>query len=86
MVRAVLKNGTIQPLDPLPPEWTEGRELWVEDAGAPDGSPEDLDKWCQELEALCAQNDPKDMERLHAALAEAHEQAKAMVRREMGLP
>jgi hypothetical protein len=37
------------------------------------------------LEALCAAGDPEDHRRLEAALAEADEQAKAMVRKEMGL-
>ena len=27
MPKAVLKNGMIYPLEPLPPEWTEGQEL-----------------------------------------------------------
>lgn len=85
MTRAILKNGVIYPLDPLPPEWTDGKELRVEDAGEPESSPEDIDRWYQELEMLVAQNDPKDMERLEAALKEADDQAKAMMRREMGL-
>ena len=83
MVRAVLRDGVIYPVDPLPPDWTDGRELRVEDAQEPEDSPEALDRWYRELEALCAQNDPEDDDRLMAALAEAHEQAKAMVRREL---
>jgi hypothetical protein len=86
MVRAVLKNGVIHPLDPLPPEWTDGRELQVEDAEEPDESPEALDRWYQELEASVANIDPEDYKRLEAVLAEADARAKEMVRREMGLP
>jgi hypothetical protein len=81
-----LKNGVIHPLDPLPPEWTDGRELQVEDAQEPDDSPEAIDKWFEQLEALAAQIDPEDYKRLEAALAEADARAKEMVRREMGLP
>jgi len=84
MPRAVLKNGVICPLEPLPPEWTEGQELWVEAADeSEDESPEALDRWYQELEALVAQNDPEDLARIEAALKEADELAKAQVRREM---
>jgi hypothetical protein len=83
MPRAVLKNGVIYPLEPLPPEWTDGQELWVEPAA--DESPESLEQWYRELEAMVAENDPEDIARLEAALKEADELAKAQVRREMGL-
>jgi hypothetical protein len=81
MPRAILKGGVIYPVEPLPPEWGDGREVWVDDA-APD-SPADIDKWYSELQALAAQIDPEDQKRLEKALAEADEQAKAVVRREM---
>lgn len=86
MIRAVLSNGAIQPLDPLPPDWPDGQELRVEPAAtALPGRAEDIDHWYQELESLCASADPEDDQRLQLALAEAHERAKAMVRRDMGL-
>jgi len=84
MIRAILKEGVLHPLDPLPAEWTDGREFWVEEAC--EESPEELDKWSQELKALAAEIDPEDIARLEAALAEADKQAKEMVRRQMGLP
>ena len=87
MIRAIVKNGTIQPLESIPPEWSDGMEVVVQEAdGNSRESPEELDKWYGELDALCAAGDPEDEEQLRTALAEAHEQAKAMVRREMGLP
>ena len=87
MIRAIVKNGAIQPLEPIPAEWSDGKELVVQEAdGNSRESPEELDKWCRELDALCAEGDPEDDERLRTALAEAHERAKAVVRREMGLP
>jgi hypothetical protein len=86
MVRAILKNGAICPLDPLPPEWSEGWELAIEGVGPPDSRPEEIDQRLQELEAAAPETDPEDDERLRVALEQAHQQAKELVRREMGLP
>ena len=85
MPKAVLKDGLICPLEPLPPEWTEGQELRVE-AVADTDEDSDLDVWYQELQALVAQNDPEDLARVNRAIRAAHEQAKALVRKQMGLP
>lgn len=85
MVKAVLHGGVIQPIDPLPPEWKEGQELWVEGTVDPDDRPEAIDQWYQELEALCAGGNPVDEERLHTAIREMRQEAKEMMRREMGL-
>jgi len=84
MPRAIVKDGMIYPIEPLPADWTDGHEVTVEDA-KPD-SPEAIDKWYAELEELARQIDPEDHRRLEEALAEADRQAKAQVRREMGLP
>ena len=86
MPRAVLKNGVIYPLEPLPPDWADGKEVWVEDAPQPAQDSAELDEWYRELEAMVAQNDPKDIERLEEALRQADELAKAQMRKEMGLP
>jgi hypothetical protein len=85
MPKAVLKNGVICPLEPLPPEWADGRELRVEAANE-DDEDQDLDAWYQELQALVAQNDPNDFARVEQAIRAADEQAKAFVRKQMGLP
>jgi hypothetical protein len=87
MIRAVVNNGIIQPLEPLPTSWTNGRELIVD---APEeasvcGS-DDMDKWAIEMNALTANlNDPSEWQTIEAILAQADEAAKAQVRREMGL-
>jgi hypothetical protein len=83
MIKAIVRNGTIQPLEPIPPEWHEGREVVVQEADIAKTPPE-IDQWYRELEALCAESDPADDERLREALTQAHEQAKAMVRQQMG--
>jgi hypothetical protein len=82
MIRAVLKNGILQPLDPPPAAWSDGRELRVEEA---EPSADDLDQWYRDLDALVGRLDPGDHPRLEAALRNADEQAKALVRRQMGL-
>lgn len=46
---------------------------------------EEIDQDFALLAELCAKNDPADDERLAQALQQAHEQAKAFVRRQMGL-
>jgi len=85
MPRAVLKNGVICPLEPLPPEWDDGRELRIESV-AEEGEDQDIDAWYRELEALVAQNDPNDCARVEQNIRIADEQAKALVRKQMGLP
>jgi hypothetical protein len=45
------------------------------------------DHWRREMDALTAElDDTQEWEQIKAALAEADRQAKALVRREMGLP
>jgi len=85
MVRAILEDGVIRPLDTLPAHWTEGQELVIDEAAdAP--SPEELETWSREVDALAHAIPPDDFERLEAALAEADREAKAYVRRQMDLP
>jgi hypothetical protein len=84
MPKAVLRNGVICPLEPLPPEWGDGRELVVEDAA--DDDDQGFDAWMKELESLIAVNDPAELSRIEKSLKAADEQAKALVRKEMGLP
>ena len=84
MIRAIIQNGQFHPLDPPPAEWTEGRQVIVEDAAA--APSDDLEEWYRELEELGpARFEPGEWERVQATLAEADELAKAMVRRQMGL-
>jgi hypothetical protein len=83
MPRAILKDGVIYPIEPLPPDWMDGRELLVEDGEQP--SPAAIDRWYADMEELTKDMDPEDDKRLEEALAEADRLAKAQVRREMGL-
>jgi hypothetical protein len=86
MIRAVIQNGQIRPLDPLPAEWTEGRQVIVEEADSPLAPVGELEAWYRELQKLGpAEYEPGEWERVQANLIEADEQAKAVVRRQMGL-
>jgi hypothetical protein len=71
MPRAVLKNGLIYPLEPLPPDWADGKELWVEQTEDAAADQQDCDLWFAELESMVAQNDPEDVKRLEDALRQA---------------
>jgi hypothetical protein len=84
MVRAILHDGAIRPVSPLPESWPEGQELLIEAANA--ASTKDWAAWSQEIEDLASQIPPEDFERVEAALAEADRGAKEMVRRGMGFP
>jgi len=70
MIRAVVQNGLIRPLEPLPAEWTEGRRAVVEDADST--SVEELDGWYRELQRLGpAEYEPGEWQRVQAVLNEA---------------
>jgi hypothetical protein len=84
MIRAILQNGPIHPLDPIPSEWTEGRQVIVEDAFA--ASSGDLEEWYCELQGLGpAQYEPGEFDRVQSILKEADALAKDAVRRQTGL-
>ncbi len=84
MVRAVLENGVIRPVEPLPPEWREGQELVVETGGRAHSDDAD-DRWAKEfVEATQAITD-EDHDRLMAAIEEHKRESKEWVRRAWGL-
>ena len=85
MVKAVIKGGTIRPLEPLPADWGEGQELLVEKAERDDIPGDEIDRDFAKLAILCDASEPADEELLERVLAEAHHQAKEQVRRQMGL-
>ena len=88
MIRAIVKNGVIQPVEPLPENWKEGREVVVDDVAEQRPSESDeFDSWAEDMKILTAElNNPQEWQEIEAALAEADRQNKALVRREMDLP
>jgi virulence-associated protein VagC len=86
MPRAVLKNGVIYPVDPLPPEWADGKELVIQPLEEVVDDWDALDRWLEEMNAQCADIDPEDIAKLQASIEEQKRESKAYMRREMGLP
>ena len=86
MVRAVLRDGVIYPIEPLPPDWQDGRELGIEDL--PEGRPPsgDVESWARELDRLATEIDPQDAETIDAAVAEVRRRDRELARRQAGLP
>lgn len=83
-MKAVLKNGVIQPQEPLPADWPEGTELEVERAESSLNG-DSLDQWYAELEAACSQLDPRDDKLLKNAIADVRREEKERARKEAGL-
>ena len=84
MIRAVVRNGTIHPIEPMPSEWVDGREVVVEDAESPK-LVEDIDRWYRELQADATAIEPADDLTLQEALSEVRRQAKQLALHKMGL-
>lgn len=81
-MKAVLQQGVIVPLEPLPPEWEEGMTLEVARADSP---PLDLDAWADSMNRLCADSPAEEEQAMRRAIEEHRQQAKAQARRDMGL-
>jgi len=74
-IKAILRDGHIQPLEPLPSAWSDGQELVVEE---PDSvvAQTQLDQWEKELEAAAAQIPAEEHDRFGRALAENERESK----------
>jgi hypothetical protein len=82
MLKAVVIQGEIRPLEPLPADWQEGQRLRIEKAD--DETPvEEIDHDFAVLETLCEASEPAEEEQLEQALQEARRIAKEQVRRQM---
>jgi hypothetical protein len=82
MLRAVLRKGVILPLEPLPPDWEEGTALEVAKAAKPQL---DIDAWSSFMNQLCADSATEDEEAMRRVIANHRQEAKAQMRRKMGL-
>ena len=85
MLKAIVTQGEIRPLEPLPDDWQEGQRLSVDKADDGEASPEEIDRDFAVLATLCEASEPADEQQLERALQEAHLKAKEQVRRHMGL-
>jgi len=85
MIRAIYRKGKIQPVDAVPPAWSEGQELIVEEATAAPTSAE-LEAWSADVEAATADISDEEHDRFMAVLAELEVESKELGRREMERP
>lgn len=82
MLKAIVIQGEIRPLEPLPADWQEGQRLRIEKAD--DETPvEEIDRDFAVLEKLCEASELAEEEQLERDLQEARRLAKEQVRRHM---
>lgn len=84
-IRAVIQNGRIQPVEPLPAEWLEGQELIIEQP-EPGMAGAQANQWAKDLEEAAAGFPAEEHARFRDALNEIERESKNTVRREWGLP
>ena len=84
-IKAILRDGQIQPLEPLPPDWRDGQELLVEH---PDlaATAAQVDQWANDMETAAARLPAEEHDRFQKALDDIERESKDAVRREWGLP
>ena len=86
MIRAVLKEGFIQPTEEMPDRWEEGQELVVEaDDDAKRLKEDDLALWTRQIAEAAAGIPDEDHELFLAAIAAHRSDSKESIRRHMGL-
>jgi hypothetical protein len=82
MIRAIYRNGEIQPLDEIPSDWQDGQELVV-DLLANSEPCETIEQWNAEMDAAGAGLTDEDDEEFMKALDEVERRSKELGRREM---
>lgn len=82
MPKAILKNGLIYPVEPLPSDWQDGAEVQIEKVPAhPDtGDKSRTDHWMDAVEALAAQGEDDDDRLFQDAITAIRQQAKELAR------
>ncbi len=85
MIRAIVRNGTIELLGPLPVDWREGRKLVIEEAAESAVGEASVETWAEDVEAAMAEIPSEDHDLFEAALAEHEKESKDYVRRQWGL-
>lgn len=83
-IRAVIENGQIRPVDPLPNDWGEGRELTIE-AEESQPTKEELDEWLEAVQRSAEAIPAEEHDRFQQALAEVERESKQATRRAWGL-
>jgi len=86
MLKAIIHQGQIQALEPLPVDWQEGQPLRGEKAEVEEASTSQIDRDFATLDSLCESSELSDEERLTLAIRTIRQVAKEQARRQMGLP
>lgn len=81
-IKAVLRNGHIEPLEPLPSEWIEGQELLVEQP-APELQAQ-VEQWARDVESASQLVPAEEHRRFQEALEAIRREGKEAMRREWG--
>src|SRR5215207_4378571 len=86
MVRAVIQNGMIQPIEPLPQDWRDGQEVVVGRVESQVGAQlsdasADVDAIWDEVDRLAKDIDPGDERLFLEAIKDIRKQAKELARR-----
>lgn len=86
MIRAVLKDGVLHPVDPIPADWMPGQQFLVEESDHAIVISDDIDQWLRDLNTqTAALFTAEEWSLIEKNLQSADQQAKDSVRREMGL-
>jgi hypothetical protein len=80
-IKAILRDGRIQPLEPLPRDWAEGQELVVEEPELVEAETQ-INQWTKDLDKSTAQIPAEEHDRFLRALDEIERASKGAVRRE----
>lgn len=83
-IKAVLRHGIIQPVEPLPSDWAEGQELLVEEPKRNQSNAE-ISQWAHEMDDAIAQIPAEEHERFLAALEDIERESKESVRKQWGV-
>lgn len=84
-IKAVLRQGVIQPIEPLPADWVEGQELVVEEP-RDERADAEIGQWAREMDAAVARIPADEHDRFLEALDGIERESKDAVRKEWGVP
>jgi len=85
MLKAVIRNRAIVPLEPLPAEWRDGQEVNVALQVEESMSPEQIRHSFEVMDQFASEYEFEDSKRLDAAIEEMDRIEKDRIRREWNL-
>lgn len=88
VIRAIVHNGSIQPIDPLPSQFEEGVEVEVSlsEHASSTADAETFEAWYRDVVAAGPPPwDDEEKQRFDAAIAEHRERDKESISKQMGL-